>query len=194
MKTCPRCKELKDDSEYLFVKGKPQGRCRPCRTITNLEQKDKRQARYIENKDFILSRQKEYYEENKEARQEYKKQYYQENKDEILVKRKTYHMSKTRDQLRKQNCKRYGATLEWWKTTFESQNQSCAICLSLVSKNNKDFCIDHDHSTGKLRGILCGHCNTALGKFEDNPDHLTSAIKYLLKHKEQIDEELPTTN
>ena len=41
------------------------------------------------------------------------------------------------------------------------------------------LCIDHDHTTGKVRGMLCHDCNTSLGKFRDNPDILRKAADYL---------------
>jgi hypothetical protein len=57
------------------------------------------------------------------------------------------------------------------KQLLESQNNTCAICeeeVELHVGNNFNGVIDHNHETGKVRGVLCGHCNVALGKLETN--------------------------
>lgn len=61
-----------------------------------------------------------------------------------------------------------------------SQNNSCAICLKQFEWS-RDAKIDHDHKTGRVRGILCPQCNTGLGFFKDNPFILRNAIRYLEK-------------
>lgn len=61
------------------------------------------------------------------------------------------------------------------------QNNLCAICKT--KQENKVLCVDHDHTTGLVRGLLCGNCNIGLGNFKDNPKILDSAIAYLLKNK-----------
>ena len=69
---------------------------------------------------------------------------------------------------------------------FKEQNGVCAICGSPeVSDRNSNLCVDHDHETGKIRGLLCNKCNRGLGYFLDNPKILKNALKYLLKHKIQ---------
>lgn len=58
---------------------------------------------------------------------------------------------------------RYGITLDDYNSVLEAQNGRCAICGELPSNH---LCIDHDHKTGKVRGLLCISCNVALGWFE----------------------------
>jgi hypothetical protein len=58
---------------------------------------------------------------------------------------------------------------------LEDQKNRCAIC----KKDNKKLCIDHDHSTGIVRGALCTTCNSLLGMAKDNIQILKSAIEYL---------------
>lgn len=84
---------------------------------------------------------------------------------------------------------RYGMTVEEYHALYTLQNGKCAICgTDLINainngqkdaKNNFQTCVDHDHKTGKVRGLLCWHCNTALGHFRDNAEILIKAANYL---------------
>jgi hypothetical protein len=60
---------------------------------------------------------------------------------------------------------------------MDSQGGKCGICQSTMNRS----CLDHDHKTGKVRGILCVSCNAGLGNFQDNPEILGRAISYLAK-------------
>jgi hypothetical protein len=75
---------------------------------------------------------------------------------------------------------KFNITLEQYNELFYSQNRKCAICED-ECKTGRKLAVDHDHKTGKIRGLLCMNCNNALGKFKDSTDLLTSAISYLLK-------------
>jgi hypothetical protein len=74
-------------------------------------------------------------------------------------------------------CRRYGLTLEEYDELLQSQGNACAICKGDIPKLPQ---IDHDHDTGKVRGVLCITCNTGLGAFRDDPDLLLAAREYLL--------------
>ena len=77
-----------------------------------------------------------------------------------------------RSQLRK-----YGLTPESYSQLLGKQGGVCAICSK--QEKNKRLAVDHDHKSGKVRGLLCGQRNTGLGKFYDNVDTLSKAILYL---------------
>lgn len=79
--------------------------------------------------------------------------------------------------------KRFGISLQYYDDLFEKQNGLCAICNG-PSTDNKRLHIDHDHTTGKLRELLCARCNLGIGHFNDQIDVLAKAIQYLIKHKE----------
>jgi hypothetical protein len=72
---------------------------------------------------------------------------------------------------------RYGLTPE---QVDDLAAAGCAICTTQVwNGRHARPHVDHDHETGKVRGILCSECNTGLGKFKDNPELLRAALRYL---------------
>jgi len=80
---------------------------------------------------------------------------------------------------------RYGITPSDWQTLFEAQGECCAICKSKDAKGNHGtFHIDHCHTTGNIRGLLCDTCNRGLGLFYDNKELLLAAIEYLEENDE----------
>lgn len=87
---------------------------------------------------------------------------------------------------RKRNIKhKYGLDYDSYLQLLGSQNHKCAICeaeenTSAYGKHNSPhFSVDHNHDTGKVRGLLCNQCNRALGMFKDSPEILEKALKYL---------------
>ena len=75
--------------------------------------------------------------------------------------------------------KNYNLEPHEYNKLIEDSNNLCMICKS--PPGNKSLNIDHDHKTGKVRGLLCHGCNTTLGLMKDNIDILTKAIEYLKK-------------
>lgn len=76
----------------------------------------------------------------------------------------------------------YGLSLEQYDGLAEMQNGACAICHASISRGGWKYdslVVDHNHSTGAVRGLLCRHCNTGLGFFFDRPDFLRNAADYL---------------
>lgn len=82
----------------------------------------------------------------------------------------------------KNNLKKYGITPENYQELFKRQNGCCAICKSSevsTTRRAYNLFVDHDHETGKVRGLLCHHCNAGLGQFKDKTESLQKAIEYL---------------
>lgn len=76
----------------------------------------------------------------------------------------------------------YGLTQEAFDAMFARQLGGCRICGCLLMRAGKRFLaahIDHSHVTRKVRGLLCGHCNTAIGHMDENPARLRAAADYL---------------
>lgn len=80
----------------------------------------------------------------------------------------------------KHMLKKYGITLDEYDAMLEKQNQVCKICLGPPGSKGRYY-IDHNHTTGKIRGLLCSYCNFALGNSRDNIDILRNMIEYLEK-------------
>lgn len=69
---------------------------------------------------------------------------------------------------------RYGVTAEKVDALIEEQEGRCRIC-----NNERPLVVDHDHDTGRFRGLLCQQCNAMLGMVGDDPEVLRRAIDYL---------------
>jgi len=83
--------------------------------------------------------------------------------------------------------KAYGITLDQYNNMLSKQDGKCMICLSdnsgFYQNKKKAFAVDHCHTTGKIRGLLCSDCNTGIGLLKENIDLLNNAIKYLNKSR-----------
>jgi hypothetical protein len=84
--------------------------------------------------------------------------------------------------IRNKNLKmKYGITLVQWRELFDAQNRVCKLCLS-DKPGNKDWATDHDHDTGRVRGILCHRCNLALGWLGDTASKIAERYKDIVAY------------
>lgn len=131
------------------------------------------------------------YQENKEEKKAYNKVYNKANEERIKVRNSIYNKTKRNTpeaKLRKRfnNIKHnYDLTQPEYDQMFREQNGVCAACgrLETREKNGKvvALSVDHDHKTGKIRGLLCSSCNFALGHVKEDVDTLGKLIAYLLR-------------
>ncbi len=85
---------------------------------------------------------------------------------------------------RRSHLKKYGLTLEEHDRLLEEQGGVCAICKGpSVGRRGQWFDVDHDHSTGEVRGLLCTNCNRALAALKDRPELLREAALYLERRR-----------
>ena len=139
-----------------------------------------------------------------EEDKEYKRNWYQKNKSKCIEQarnsrirrrkegRDWYQLNKDKVRLYNQNHKfktNYGLTLEEYNVLFEIQQGVCAICEKPETAHDERvnkprfLSVDHNHRTGKIRGLLCGKCNTALGSLKENTDTMSKMILYVNKFK-----------
>ena len=87
------------------------------------------------------------------------------------------------DKIRNKNYKdRYGITLDDYNDMLKKQNNRCHLCGS--HNDDTKLYVDHCHKTGKVRGLLCHHCNTALGLLMESPDKIKGLMYYAEKHSD----------
>lgn len=71
----------------------------------------------------------------------------------------------------------YGLSPQDYAAMLDAQDGACAICRK--PPRTRGLNVDHDHATGRVRGLLCGPCNSVLGMAGDDPNVLTEALRYL---------------
>lgn len=74
---------------------------------------------------------------------------------------------------------KYGITLEQYNEMLVKQSNVCAVCGLECSRK---LAVDHCHSTGKVRGLLCVKCNRGIGNFNDDLSRLKAAVNYMEKN------------
>lgn len=112
----------------------------------------------------------------KSCKNDYNKQYYAANRDK---------------ERKRSRLKRYGLTDYLFANLWDKQCGECGICgvrlLDIgdyaTGRNRPEnaCCVDHDHETGKVRGLLCMSCNLLIGYAKDSPARLDAAKKYLIQ-------------
>ncbi len=119
---------------------------------------------YQKNKDSKLAYAKKYREEHREQTREASRKHYHENKEKKKIYARAYS---------------YGLTNEQYESLLKSQNYMCAICRTHQKDLKMPLHVDHNHTTGKVRGMLCRDCNLALGLLKDNLFFCKNAVHYL---------------
>lgn len=137
-------------------------------------------AYYLANRERILERAKRYHAEHLPERAAYRRAYNAAHPGVNAKFARRFHEANP-GYRRARGLSKYGLTVEQYDAMLAAQGGVCAICV-YSPLTGKPLHVDHDHRTNKVRGLLCGNCNTALGMFEDDPETLTSAIAYLKEH------------
>lgn len=152
---CSTCQQEKDASEFFARPERKRGfryRCKACDKLITQQPENRRRA---------CERSKRWSQRLKETDPE---KYTLRNRKQNL-----YRTHKLR--------------LEDYNRLLLKQNSVCAICQEppIVGRGQR-LHVDHNHSTGEIRGLLCHGCNVALGSFAENPFRLQAAIQYLNYH------------
>lgn len=165
-KVCGDCKHRKPVSEFNKHYGKPRSHCKKCHSAASKRWNDgnkEHRARYV----------KDWHASNLETVRGHKRKYEHGMTTEQIARRKDY--------LYWRHIRiNYGLTPEAWRSMCAAQGGLCALCRKpgRTGRNGK-FDVDHCHETGRVRGLLCRHCNIALGILGDTPDKMEMVMSYL---------------
>jgi hypothetical protein len=159
--------------------------------------KDLARAKYREkNRELLREKNKLYRKNNPDKVKESNDNWIKNNRHKVNATAKRYRDKKphkikelwdswyenNRERVKFNKIKRvYDITKEQYENMLQQQNFCCAICSSNVeSQRDKTLVVDHCHTTGKIRGLLCHSCNTGIGLFKDNEQNLMKAYNYLV--------------
>ncbi len=222
VKLCPSCKTEKSIDKFNKrngIKSGLQSHCKECQTkdreklkntikeiteykicIKCLIKKSKNEFYTSSTSKDNLSRyckicdrdiKTKYRKNNKERIKNYSKKYRESHKQQIKE-------STTTQEYKKQNKERslkylYNLDIKKYNDILILQNNSCKICN--ISFQKTKICVDHDHLTGKIRGLLCRKCNTGIGLFNDSIILLNKATIYLsqISDEQKIPSNFKTT-
>jgi len=136
------------------------------------------------NKDHLAAKKKEWWARNPDRKRGYEakrvrdpeqvRRWRSNRKTRIAEEDPRYHL--------RQGLRTYGLTLEQYDTLVEVQGGRCAICREAPTgrnRNERRLHVDHDHVTGRVRGLLCLMCNRGIGMLRDRADLAQSAADYL---------------
>jgi hypothetical protein len=189
-KLCPKCDQTKPVSEFWKNRSTKDGLqpyCKPCflpySTAWRKKNPDKERAaerrRRVENPEPALARERRYRESHREECSACSRDYRTRHPDETRALRQRWYDGH-RDQISAYMFvhglrHKYGLSIEDYEAMYERQGGKCALC-----GHPDRLCVDHDHQTGRVRGLLCYLCNTALGRLVgDDPVRLDAIRDYL---------------
>jgi hypothetical protein len=152
---------------------------RNCKLCGELKPKDQFAPQGYQCRQCRTERQRAYYAslppktaEQRKKINEYQKQYRLRNLEKVKEDNRVRHIKRM-----------FGLSAEEYDRMLEDQNGVCAICY-MKCETGFNLAVDHNHDTGKIRGLLCKNCNTALGLLKENPENMLKAIEYLRQHSE----------
>ena len=164
MKKCPKCGKRKKIEDFGRDRSRRDGRfpwCRKCHAGNTKRWRGKLTEAEDQQRRAKLAQWRARRDANAEARKRY------------LSYTMVYSLKR-----------RYGIDAQTFLRLASHQDGKCAICQAPLKKNTKtnhnNTHIDHDHKTGKVRGLLCGNCNNGLGRFQDDITLLQAAVVYLM--------------
>ena len=160
-KTCSKCGALKATDDFYESPGMRDGRRNECKKCTRIA----RQLHYQANRDTYIRRSQEWKRRNPEKYRELERRRRAARGPEERRRDRDQHLSR-----------QYGLTLADFEFLVITQAGLCAIC---GKPDGHDLHVDHDHSNGRVRGLLCGSCNRAMGLFHEDAARFEAAGRYL---------------
>jgi hypothetical protein len=161
-KPCKKCGVVKPLHEFYEARGTRDGHRGSCKSCES-------------------ARRAEWYQQNRERVIGKVRSWRHENRDRYLAYQRDYKRSRADAERAGYLRRRFGLSIEDYYSILASQGGGCGVCGAL-HPDGKPLHVDHDHATGRVRGLLCFNCNGGLGQFRDDVDALANAIGYLARN------------
>ena len=100
------------------------------------------------------------------------KRFYQKHRIRIIEEKKISNRNR-----------KYNITSEEYDNKLKEQNDCCDVCKTHKSEFNYNLCVDHNHTTNEVRGLLCYNCNSAYGQLKEDINRMYNLIDYAKKYK-----------
>ena len=183
VKQCTKCKECKPLDDFYNKSKSKDGKshwCKICDSEDNKKWHEKNVDRSRQNKRVWAKKNPDKVKESSKKSHEKEQKF---KPDQARARRnrwkrenpEKHELSHLKNRLKKE----YGLTLEEYYAMRDKQNGCCALCGKNEAEIDRRLDVDHDHVTGKVRGLLCGRCNKALGLFDDKANVLLKASSYV---------------
>lgn len=156
-KQCKKCKEIKDLTCFSVDKFNRDGLRSKCKKCRSLDSKE----------------------------------WHKNNKEKVKINSAQWYKNNPEKALERSLKQRYNISLETFKKLLSNQNNVCAICqqseTAIDTRLGKPrmLAVDHCHTTGKVRGLLCTGCNAALGFIKENAERALKLANYIKQHGEK---------
>ena len=184
-KKCTKCGKLKSTSKFYRDKNTANGLSYWCKTCQAAGQKKRyaelpekaraKSAKWAaEHPEAVRASKAKHRKKHPEKNRAHARKWYAEHRDEINARKRNYRAEHL-DDIRL--LQRYNITSRDYDKLLAAQNGRCAICRK--PPNGRRLSVDHDHVTGKVRGLLCQKCNAILGLADDSIAILIEATEYL---------------
>lgn len=174
-KLCRKCGSRRSITQFY----KNYAACKSCTSKYNKEWR-------INNPDKAKAIRAESNARCAKQRSEYNRQWRKANPKKCAVARERWRANNRGRYLEQKRWVRvkakYGLTQAEFESLLNEQDNKCAICKVRLSSGKNSPRLDHNHSTGRFRGILCNNCNAALGMLKDDACIVAQAEQYLKKH------------
>ena len=182
MKKCSQCGKEKKNSEFTKKARNADGldsKCKICRAKDTLRHRERCREELRVRSARVRAEQPEKIKADKAS-------YYQRNKVKLRARAREWRKNnplKKPDPAQRKNTllkSKFGITLADYNAMLEEQKGVCAICGEVGAKS---LHVDHCHTTGRIRGLLCFRCNNAIGQFKESETILLNAVAYIARHK-----------
>lgn len=153
-----------------------------------VKEKTTQQIYYQKHKKRLKLLRKEYDRINSEHIKKLRRKRYKQDPEKYKERSRKYQKSHIQEKKEYDLKRKFGITQEEYNKILKDQNSVCFLCLNVETRKHKNtitqrLSIDHDHKTGKIRGLLCNNCNRGIGLLQDNSEILKRAVFYLERSK-----------